>query len=74
MLNRLLMVIHWVLFLWVLGWPFGIINALLGEPVYITRAAIEFLQIGSGLAVVYIILLWIIKHRWIWFPWQHNKD
>ena len=77
MLNRLLMAVHWVLFLWVLTWPCLIINALLGKPLavgWVTSEIEDFLITGGVLAVVYIITLWIIKSRWIVFPWQHDKD
>ena len=29
---------------------------------------------GLGVSVIFAILLFIIKGRWIWFPWQHDKD
>ena len=72
MLNRLLITVHWVLFLWVLCWPTAIIieeSKLYNLP----RGTVDFLFIGGILAAVYIVALWIIKGRWIWFPWQNYR-
>ena len=29
---------------------------------------------GLGMSVIFAILLFIIKGKWIWFPWQHDKN
>ena len=73
MLNRLLIVVHWFLFVWGLGMFLGLIWSLLNGG-YIKISDFLELETGIVLAVVYPIALWIIKHRWIWFPWQHGKD
>ncbi len=78
MLNRLLMVVHWFLFLWFLFYPIvaviDVTHYLLGTQTWLyTRLYETFLGYGFVLFFVYIIALWIIKHRWIWFPWQHVK-
>jgi len=27
-----------------------------------------------GVYFVFVIGLWILKSRWIWFPWQQDKE
>ena len=77
-LNRLFMAVHWILFLWVLCWPLAIIITLVevaGIRLFrFPREADEFLWIGGVGFVVYIPALWIIKGRWTFCPWQHDKD
>ena len=74
MLNRLLMAVHWVLFLWFLVVPITIILLVFDKALDV-RGEDSWLVVGGLiLSVVYVIVLWIIKSRWIWFPWQHDKD
>jgi hypothetical protein len=74
MLGRLLQVIQWIsfagcclgLFIWF--WE-GIVE---DNPIRKSELEISFLFVGQYIG--YVVVLWIIKHRWIWFPWQYNKD
>ena len=74
MLGRLLQVIQWFsfagcclgLFLWFME---GIVDEY---PMRKSDYQVSFLFIGQYIG--YVVVLWIIKHRWIWFPWQHDKD
>ena len=34
----------------------------------------EWIVIGLLASIAFSILLFVIKGRWIWFPWQHDKD
>jgi len=65
------MAVHWVLFLWFLLFPTAIIIEVFDK---VPSKFGPILYTGLGLFVVYVIALWIIKSRWVFFPWQHDKD
>tara|TARA_R110002012_G_scaffold159321_2_gene320983 strand:+ start:179 stop:406 length:228 start_codon:yes stop_codon:yes gene_type:complete len=75
MLNRLLMAVHWALSLWILIVPMMFVTNLVGLHRLIDKVNWTGLVFaGAGAYVIYMIALRIIKSRWIWFPWQHDKD
>ena len=79
MLNRLFMVIHWILFLWTSCYPTVIVFDLFHyandtQKYIFSIGHKDFLGTGLILFFVYVVVLWVIKNRWIWFPWQHDKD
>ena len=75
MLGRLLQVIQWISFaVFLLG---GLLIWFM-EGVVDDRPMLKYeyqmVFLYTGQYIVYVVILWIIKHRWIWFPWQHDKD
>jgi len=70
-LNRLLMAVHWFLFIWFLGFPTAIVVEIFDKVPSKFGTA---LYTGLILFLIYVVALWVIKSRWIWFPWQHDKD
>jgi hypothetical protein len=70
MLNRLLMAVHWFLFIWFLGFPTVIVVEFFDK---VSSQLGSFVYTGLILFLNYVIVLWLFKRRWIWFPWQHVK-
>ena len=77
MLGRLLLVIHWLTVLPAIYFIVGIAEYLL-EP-YFGKSSL-----GSELFVnfllychpylIFLLIYWIVKKKWAFFPWQHIKD
>ena len=68
MLGRLALVIHWLLYLSILGgWAF-----------YIKDYGFEndwgTLVMSVIPLLIFTVIYWIVKNKWAFFPWQHNKD
>ena len=73
MLDRLLMVIHWVSLV-SLAIGFILIAVIqIDCPRCLRKEWILATPFWGGY-LVYVVILWIIKSRWIWFPWQVNRD
>jgi hypothetical protein len=73
MLNKLLKIIHWVLYGLVILSIFSVIIILIEEGIVDSKTEDIFRYSIIALAF-YIGILWIIKKNWIYFPWQHDKD
>ncbi len=72
MLNKLLVIIHWVLYGLVILSIFSIAIILVEEGVVDPKTEDIFRYSIVALAF-YIGVLWLIKKNWIYFPWQHDK-
>jgi hypothetical protein len=73
MLNKLLMIVHWVLYGLVILSILSVAIILLEKGVVDPKTEDIFRYSIIALAF-YIGVLWLIKKNWIYFPWQHDKD
>ena len=73
MLNKLLMIIHWILYGLVILSIFSVAIILIEKGVVDPKTEDIFRYSIIALAF-YIGVLWLIKKNWIYFPWQHDKD
>ena len=73
MLNKLLMIIHWVLYGLVILSILSVAIILVEKGVVDPKTEDIFRYSIIALAF-YIGVLWLIKKNWIYFPWQHDKD
>ena len=73
MLNKLLKIIHWVLYALVILSIFSIVIILIDDGVVDSKTEDVFRYSTVALAF-YIGVLWLIKKSWVYFPWQHEKD
>mgnify|MGYP003668390862 CR=1 FL=1 len=68
MLGRLVLVIHWGIFVW--------IAILLAIEFYFSgfeRLADADTYVFLVPFVLFTLIYWIMKNRWAFFPWQHVK-
>ena len=74
MFDRVLWLIHWLsLVSFVMGlYLFAVIMNACGACIlkYFSTDVLPF----WGVYLVFVIGLWIVKSRWIWFPWQLDKN
>jgi hypothetical protein len=73
MLNKLLMIVHWVLYGLVILSILSVAIILVENGVVDPKTEDIFRYSIIALAF-YIGVLWLIKKNWIYFPWQHDKD
>ena len=73
MLNKLLKIIHWILYGLVLLSIFSVALALIETGLVDTKTENIFRYSIMSLAF-YIGVLWLIKKHWIYFPWQHDNE
>jgi len=73
MLNKLLKIIHWILYGLVILSIFSVLLTLIENGLVDTKTENIFRYCIMALAF-YIGVLWLIKKHWIYFPWQHNND
>ena len=73
MLNKLLKIIHWVLYGVVILSIFSVVLTLVEKGSVDTATEDVFRYTILALAF-YIGVLWLIKRHWIYFPWQHDND
>ena len=73
MLNKLLMIVHWVLYGLVILSILSVAIILVEKGVVDPKTEDIFRYSIMALAF-YIGVLWLIKKNWIYFPWQHDKD
>jgi hypothetical protein len=73
MLNKLLMIVHWVLYGLVILSILSVAIILVEKGVVDPKTEDIFRYSIIALAF-YIGVLWLIKKNWIYFPWQHDKD
>ena len=73
MLNKILMIIHWVLYGLVILSILSVAIILVENGVVDPKTEDIFRYSIIALAF-YIGVLWLIKKNWIYFPWQHDKD
>ena len=73
MLNKILMIIHWVLYGLVILSILSVAIILLEKGVVDPKTEDIFRYSIIALAF-YIGVLWLIKKNWIYFPWQHDED
>jgi hypothetical protein len=70
MLGRLALVIHWGLYLAVVGaWAWDIDSgAVYDWRHYLVASLASLIPF-----VLFTIIYWIVKKHWAFFPWQHVK-
>ena len=73
MLNKLLMIVHWVLYGLVILSILSVAIILVEKGVVDPKTEDIFRYSIMALAF-YIGVLWLIKKNWVYFPWQHDKD
>jgi len=73
MLSKLLIIIHWLIYGLVLLTIFSIILSLIKNE-QVDAATQDIFRYSVGALAAYITIIWIIKRRWIYFPWQHDKN
>ena len=73
MSNKLLKMIHWVLYGWVILSIFSVILTLL-ENDFVDSKTEDVFRYSIMALALYIGVLWLIKKSWIYFPWQHDED
>ena len=76
MLDRFFIAIHWAVFLYALILPTSFVPYPYIE--FIVKEYIEFLIPGNPFSsllpyAVFIIVLWIIKGKFILLPWKHGR-
>ena len=72
MLNRLLIIVHWLIYGFVLLCIFSV-ALLLAATGEVDTQTQEFFRYSVVSLALYIFVLWLIKRKWIYFPWQHNE-
>ena len=73
MLNRLLKIIHWILYGLVLLSIFSVILTLI-EKELVDQTTENVFRYSIMALAFYIGILWVIKKHWIYFPWQHDNN
>ena len=73
MLNKLLKIIHWVLYGLVILSILSVAIVLVKKGVVDLETETIFRYSVVALSF-YIGILWLIKKVWIYFPWQHDKN
>tara|TARA_B100001559_G_C16412238_1_gene580922 strand:+ start:808 stop:1029 length:222 start_codon:yes stop_codon:yes gene_type:complete len=73
MLNRLLKIIHWILYGLVLLSIFSVILTLI-EKELVDETTENVFRYSIMALAFYIGILWVIKRHWIYFPWQHDNN
>ncbi len=73
MLERILIIIHWLVYGLVLLTIFSVIIRLIKNG-QLDAATQDIFRYSIGALAAYITILWIIKRKWIYFPWQHDKN
>ena len=73
MLNRLLKIIHWILYGLVLLSIFSVILTLI-EKEFVDETTENVFRYSIMALAFYIGILWVIKRHWIYFPWQHDNN
>ncbi len=73
MLNRLLKIIHWILYGLVLLSIFSVILTLI-EKELVDQTTENVFRYSIMALAFYIGILWVIKRHWIYFPWQHDNN
>jgi len=68
-----MMGIHWILYGFIILSIFSVILTLVEKGLVDTATEDVFRYSVIALAF-FIRAAWIIKKRWIYFPWQHDKD
>jgi len=69
----MLKIIHWFLYGIVLLAIFSVVLMLLEKGLVDTITKDIFHYSIAALAF-YILVLWLIKRQWIYFPWQHDNN
>ena len=73
MLNKLLKIIHWILYGLVILSILSVVMLMEERGVVDSETETIFRYSVIALAF-YIVILWLIKKDWIYFPWQHNEN
>ena len=71
MLNKLLKIIHWILYGLVILAILSVIMVLVKKGVAESETETAF-RYSVVVLAFYIGILWLIKKDWIYFPWQHD--
>ena len=90
MLNRLFLVIHWLMFItFCLHWAVfiwvrytngfatdDVLSSLMATIFWSNSAYSNYYFTGLGLhfPVLFLLVNFIVLGKWTWFPWQRNKD
>jgi len=72
MINRLLMGIHWILYGFVILSIFSVFLMLV-EKGLVDPPTENIFRYSVVALAFYIGAVWVIKKRWVYFPWQHDK-
>ncbi len=73
MLNRLLKIIHWILYGLVLLSIFSVILTLI-EKELVDQTTENVFRYSIMALAFYIGILWVIKRHGIYVPWQHDSN
>ena len=73
MINKLLKIIHWVLYGVAILSIFSVVLMLV-EKGSVDTATEDVFRYSILALAFYIGVLWLIKRHWIYFPWQHDND
>ena len=71
MLNKLLKIIHWILYGLVILAILSVTMVLVKKGVVDSETETIF-RYSVVVLAFYIGILWLIKKDWIYFPWQHD--
>jgi hypothetical protein len=72
MLNKFLILMHWILYGLVVLSIFSIVLESIKSG-YIDAKTQDIFRYSVVALAFFISMVWMIKRRWIYFPWQHNK-